>query len=348
MQNYVFSSPIEVNFHLTHTCNLRCVHCYLNAGDQSERELTSEEMNIVLDRLIDMKTFKIYLTGGEPMLRTDFFDIIKKLHRKMWMTLSTNGTLINEYNVEEVTKYIKEFAISIDGATAETHDQFRRFKGSFYKVIKAIKYINNTGDKNVVFIRTTLGKHNVNEIDDVIDMAISLNVRGIRFSTLYPKGRAIEHKHLFFDNYEIKNVITRILDRKKKLGVKNNIVILFDDSLQIPLKLFGLNDTGEELVTMKENCGAGNYMFSIMPNGDIFPCEFFQESSEFLVGNALRDDMTKLWKESKILNDVRNGIESPGMCKSCKFEEKCLTIRCPALILTRGYWCNWYESEQIV
>ena len=343
MDDFILNSPLEMSLHLTHACNLRCAHCYLNAGDVSEKELTSEEMNIVLDKLIDMKIFKILLTGGEPMLRKDFFDIIKKLHYKMWMILSTNGNFINEDNVKEITKYIKEFAISVDGATAKSHDQFRGVKGSFDKVIRAIDHINNIGNKDVNFvINTALGKHNINEIDDIIDMGISLHARSIRFSTLYPKGRALENKHLFFDNNEVKNVITRILERKKNI---ENMGISFDDGLQIPLKLFDLEDKVEKEKMMAGSCGVANSMFSIMPNGDIFPCEFFQENPEFIVGNALRDDIRKLWKESKIFHNIRKGIESPDMCKTCRFEEKCVTIRCVALILTRDYWCNWYDPK---
>ncbi len=345
MDDFILNSPLEVSFHLTHGCNLRCAHCYLSAGEPSEKELTPEEMNKVLDKLIDMKIFKILLTGGEPMLRKDFFDIIKKLYHKMWMVLSTNGYFISENNAEEITKYIKEFAISIDGATAKSHDQFRGVKGSFDKAIRSINNINNIGDRNIRFvINTTLGKHNINEIDDIIDMAISLNVNAIRFSTLYPKGRALENKHLFFDNNDVKNVIARILERKKNI---HNIGILFDDGLQIPLKLFSIEDHTEENDTKMRagTCGVANSMFSIMPNGDIFPCEFFQENQEFIIGNALRDDMYKLWKESHILKNIRKGIESPDMCKSCRFEKKCVTIRCAALILTRGYWCNWHEPK---
>lgn len=345
MDNFMLNSPLEVSFHLTHDCNLRCAHCYLNAGEPSEKELTPEDMSNILDKLIDMKIFRILLTGGEPMLRKDFFDIIKKLHHKIWMVLSTNGNFISENNVEEITRYIKEFAISVDGATAKSHDQFRCVKGSFDKVIRSINHINNMGDKNIkIVINTTLGKHNIDEIDDIIDMAISLNAMAIRFSTLYPKGRALENKHLFFNNNEVKNVITRILERKKNIY---NIGILFDDGLQIPLKLLGIKDNVEDndIEMRAGSCGIANSTFSIMPNGDIFPCEFFQESPEFIIGNALRDDMCKLWKESKILNNIRKGIKSPDMCKSCRFEEKCVTIRCAALILTRGYWCNWYGPK---
>lgn len=343
--NNLLNSPLEMSFHLTHDCNLRCAHCYLSAGDPSEKELTPEEMDIVLDKLIDMKIFKILLTGGEPMLRKDFFHIVKKLYHKMWIMLSTNGNFIDENNVEEITKYVKEFAISIDGATAKSHDQFRCVNGSFDKVIRSIYLINNMGDRNIrLVINTTLGKHNINEIDEIVDMVISLNANTIRFSTLYPKGRALKNKHLFLDNNEIKNAISRILERKKKIC---NIGILFDDGLQIPLKLLGLEENVEDhnMRMRLRRCGVANSIFSIMPNGDIFPCEFFQESSEFIIGNALKDDMYRLWEKSTILNDIRRGTESPDTCKSCKFEDKCVTIRCAALILTKGYWCNWYEQK---
>lgn len=346
MEYNILSAPVEVSFHLTHACNLRCSHCYLRAGFPEQNELDPEEMSEVLDKLIKMKIFRILLTGGEPMLREDFFDIIKKLHQKMWMTLSTNGNFINN-NVEELTKYVKEIAISIDGATAKSHDMFRGVKGSFDKTIKAIHNINDIKNKDIkLVINSTLTKHNIDEIDKMMDLADSLNAAIIRFGTLYPKGRALDNKHLFLDNNEVKNVIARILQKKKTI---DRLGIFFDDNLQIPLKLYGYeysDESDKEGSAIKgKRCGVGYSMFSIMPNGDIIPCDFFQESPEFIIGNALRDDLSKLWVESKVLKEIRKGIERPEICKSCKHENRCVTIKCAALIKTNSYLCNWYESK---
>jgi radical SAM protein with 4Fe4S-binding SPASM domain len=346
--NYnVLSAPFDVSLHLTHTCNLHCLHCYLRAGNPSKNELTPEEMERVLDKLIEMKIFRILLTGGEPMLREDFFDIIKKLHQKMWMILSTNGNFIDEDNIEEISKYIKEYIISLDGATARNHDKFRGVAGSFDKAIRAIYNINNFGNKDIrLVINSALNKYNIDEVEKIIDLAVYLNAGAIRFSVIYLKGRALDNKHIFLSNDEIKKVISRISQKKNTV---NDIKILFDDSFLAPLKLYGYDDlfepNKEKNGTNGNSCNVAKTMFSVMPNGDIIPCDLFQESPEFIIGNALRDDLLKLWKESKILNDLRTSLKSPYICRSCKNENKCITIRCAAIIMTNDYSCNWYESK---
>ncbi len=347
MESDILSAPFDMSFHLTHACNLRCSHCYIRAGSPSDNELSPGEMNEVLDKLIKMKIFRIQLTGGEPMLREDFFDIIKRLHQKMWVVLSTNGTLINDENIKELTRYIKEIVVSIDGATARSHDAFRGVKGSFDKAVSAVCHFNNNGNKiSKITINSALTTQNIGETERTIDLANSLNANAIRFSALYPKGRALDNMQIFLDNNQKKEVISRILQKKKTL---NSIDIFFDDSFSIPLKLFGYeysepqdNDRGDNQV---RGCGVARTMFSIMPNGDIVPCEMFQENPEYVVGNALRDDISRLWIESKILNTLRNGINNPELCKSCKHQSKCTTIRCAAIIKTKSYWCTWYSSK---
>lgn len=335
-REHILSAPTDVSFHLTHACNLKCLHCYIDAGSSEKDELNEEEMNKVLDKLIESKIFRIFLTGGEPMLRKDFMDIIKKLHMKMWMTLSTNGYYINEDNIQELSKYIKEYAISVDGATPDSHDNFRGIKGSFDKAINAINIINQ--NKGTVAMNTALSRHNIHEIEKIIDMGKYLNVKAIRFSTLYPKGRAIEHKALFLDNEEIKNAISRILNKSKEIRVD------FDDSFQIPLKLYYKNS---KHLRGDQTCGIGYATITIMPNGNLIPCEFFQESPEFIIGNILKDDLKQLWKGSQILDFVRKEktLKYPDICRSCRHDSKCLTIKCPALIITKSSWCNWYEKK---
>ncbi len=345
MENDILSAPFDMSFHLTHKCNLRCTHCYIRAGDSSGSDPNPEQMSEVLDKLIKIKIFKAQLTGGEPMLRSDFFDIIKKLHKKMWVSLSTNGTLINEDNIEELTDYVKEFIISIDGATARSHDKFRGANGSFDKTVRAIQFLNDNAKKEVITnINSTLSKNNIGEAEDLIDLAISLKVKALRFSILYPKGRALDNKHLFLSKEEIKEVISRILKKKKNL---ENIEIDFDETFRVPLKLFGFksqigrNGDGRN---KNKGCGVAHTKFSIMPNGEIIPCELFQENPEYIIGNALKDNISRLWLESKILNSLRNGTQGPELCKSCKHEKECETILCAAIIRTNSYWCIWYES----
>src|SRR4030042_6681158 len=123
-----------VAWELTRSCNLACVHCRAS----SERgpypgELTTEECYRVMDDIASFSKPVIILTGGEPLLRTDLFDLSAYGSKKgLRMVMATNGTLLTEEMIQKLKgSGIQRISISLDGPDAETHDAFRKAKGSF-------------------------------------------------------------------------------------------------------------------------------------------------------------------------------------------------------------------------
>ena len=140
----------SVTIEITNNCNLRCKHCCVNAGEKNDYEFSTNELKDILKKCVDWKPYNIALSGGEPMLRKDFFYILEYL-RKIYtgiISLSTNGTLINEDNVEKLCSLVDQIDISIDGVDEESCAKIRG-KGIFNKVINSVKLIQGQGFNNI-------------------------------------------------------------------------------------------------------------------------------------------------------------------------------------------------------
>ena len=163
---YSIKGPLTVGWDITHMCNLRCKHCYANAGKRIEEEFSLEEIKKIVDELDSLGTVLIALAGGEPMLRKDIYEIISYIKSKgMEVFLNTNGTMINEDTIIElINAGLTHIEISVDGLE-EDHD-FIRGKGSFEKVLNALEICKKYNIK--VGIMSTLFKHNYKNIPNFI------------------------------------------------------------------------------------------------------------------------------------------------------------------------------------
>lgn len=137
------SAPIFTWWDITKVCNLHCKQCYSNSGRPSKNELTTSEVFSIIDQLATNRVFYIYFLGGEPLLRYDFFEILRKCREKDIITMmSTNGWFVDKKNTEKLLNSgIHTVRVSIDGATADVHDKIRGVKGSFEKALKALSIL---------------------------------------------------------------------------------------------------------------------------------------------------------------------------------------------------------------
>src|SRR5262249_48471331 len=125
--------PSLVSWNLTRRCNLRCPHCYMEGGKAAANELTTDECLRVLDELAALGTEMVILTGGEPLLRRDVYEIARAAsHDGMWVVMGTNGVLVTDAVVETMIECgVRGVAISLDSIDAARHDGFRGGRGAF-------------------------------------------------------------------------------------------------------------------------------------------------------------------------------------------------------------------------
>jgi len=165
------SAPFLVVWDFTHKCNLSCKHCYSNSGAVNEEELTTQQALAAVDQIADAGVTALAFSGGEPLTRKDFFQVARYASdRGLYVSVASNGTLLSKENVQKLKEAkVNYIDVSIDGASAKTHDDFRGVPGTFDKAVAGLK--NCVEADLCVCIATTVGKNNMAELPAIIDLA---------------------------------------------------------------------------------------------------------------------------------------------------------------------------------
>ncbi|MBU2519933.1 MAG: radical SAM protein, partial [Nanoarchaeota archaeon] len=243
--------PVFAIWEITSKCNLNCVHC---SSSDLEGEMTKEECFKVIDKLDDSGIFWVQLSGGEPLLRNDIFEILSYLRKKGIDTeIYTNGTLITK----EIAKKLKildvdNINISLDGLK-QSHERIRG-RETYEKTVEGIK---NCLDENLDAVLTiTLMKSCIGDLEKLLEFAIQKGMDKVKIIDLMPvgKGDALYKKEMLNKN-EMKNVV-KIL---KKYSDRLLIIP------EVPIFEF------------EHICDAARTFFRITPDGNITPCSFFKK-----------------------------------------------------------------------
>ncbi len=323
-------------WNITNKCNLTCHHCYISAGPDKERagELSTKEAKAFIDDVSEMGVPLLLFTGGEPLVRNDFWELAAHAKaKKLRAVISTNGTLITK----NIAKRLKDsgisyVGISIDGADSETHDAIRNQRGSFAKAIQALK---NCVEINLKCgIRITASKDNVAEIPNLLDLCLELGVPRFCLYWLVPSGRG---KGMYDDKQLNREEILKTLDflfEKAKNLDPSLIEILTVDAPQDGIYL--LKKMKEEnhpeyknayklLSFTGDSCSAGDRAANVDPVGNIYACQFAQRP-ELVVGNVRDRKFSEIWNnsDSDILTKFRAKKEQlRGICGDCVNKNIC-------------------------
>ena len=284
-----------VIFEVTNRCNLRCVHCCNNADVCSDYELSKNEVIKILDFLISNDPVNIIISGGEPLIRDDFVEIICYLRKNYdgKITVMTNATLINKNNVSFIVKNIDEINISIDGIDEKTTDRVRG-KGVFKKVLDTVNLLHEEDFGNIA-LSMVFGDKNYHLESKFIALNRRLGTRPV-IRGFAEMGRGKENKDVFSTKEKMKNVDI-IFD-------ENNLQQEFTKSLS-PC-----------------TCGAGKEKILVDYKGDIYPCQWFREVEDKM-GNALEKNVSEL----HLTKAVRR-VESFYPWKYPKCHECCVNYFC--------------------
>ena len=303
--------PLSVHFDLTWRCNERCIHCYLDHDDHGE--VTTAEVKGILDQLASAGTFFLILSGGEPLLRKDFFQIVEHARRLMFsVKLKTNGILIGEREAARLRELAVEVVqISVYSHRAEVHDAITKVPGSLERTLNAVRFLRDQGLK--VIIAGVMMRQNMGDHKQVQKLAEELGVSFQLDPTITPK--------LDGD--------TSILD----LRIPDSALpeLFRDDSLVGDADEFcasGEVDTGA-LEALP--CSAGHTACYISPYADVFPCVQFPLPT----GNLREQRFLDVWRGSREMQQVRDiRMSDLHTCTSCGNVASC--SRCPGLAYMEG------------
>ena len=246
----------------------------------------------IITKLKNFGIINIYITGGENLINEYFFTITKKILDNGFETgLSTNAMVINkEIIIRLKLLKIETIQVSIDGKSEKTHDFIRNSVGAFKKTIKGIKTLLKHNIEPI--FNTVVNKYNINEIEDIIRMGVSLSIKQYKFFPVKSLGRA-KHNNLIIEKSKWQKIPFNYF------STKYNVEIDF-------LKMDG-----------SENCGAGISGFAIDQFADIYPCIFGINNKKQRIGNILDDDILELWNTSKILQNFRK-LDNTQPCNRCE------------------------------
>jgi radical SAM protein with 4Fe4S-binding SPASM domain len=302
-----------VQWHLTERCNLRCSHCYQTGGKIAELSLA--EIREVLDEIVDMlaawsKAYQVEfspsfnVTGGEPFLRHDLFEILHDMRSRGFATyLLTNGTLIDAQKAAALAECgVKGVQVSIEGSE-EIHDQIRG-QGSFSASCQGVAHLLAAGHK--VTLNATLSEINAEKFHDLVDIATSLGVQRLGFSRLVPSGRGLD-------------LVDQMIGREKLRKIYEAIFALPTTGLEIvtgdPVASqmrsgAGADDCGS---IATGGCAAGVAGLTLLPDGTVTPCRRLAVP----IGNVREDSLREIWADSEILEQLRDRRQYKGRCGSC-------------------------------
>lgn len=305
------SAPKMITWEVTYRCDMKCPHCFTAAGKPLANELDTKQAMELIDRLAAMHVFTILLSGGEPLLRPDIMGLLRRIASKyMRIDMGTNGVNIPDESLVQLSSVpVSHVHVSIDGIGVH-HDRFRGHKGAFREACNTIHRLREANIPMSISMAVT--RQNLNEVEDVIDLAHELRCKGFKAIPFYPVGRgALNQGEMILDTYGHYHLYRTLAEKKKEL--KGMLAIWTETCF--PFLLDGTPGLCVEDGPM--GCSAGYDTLCIGADGTVYPCPYLRD---FPLGNA-RHGIKRLWKSAPLLQEVR-GLSKGTMhepCKSCGY-----------------------------
>ena len=301
---------------LTNLCNERCLHCGSRCGEAApEGMLSGEEIKAFLYKTaqeFDVREFQLCITGGEPLLREDFFDIMDYANSLGYnWGMTSNGTLIDKEKALLLKKAgLKTISISLDGLP-ETNDWFRQTEGGFERALNGVRALAEYGGLNHLQVTTVVHKRNISELPKLYELLKKERLNSWRVINIEPIGRAKDNAELALSPEDYKTMFTFIREH-------------YSDPV-LPTVYGCAHYLGAEMEREVRKwyflCNAGVYTASIMWNGDIAACLDIERRPELVQGNIRRDDFADVWQNR--FSQFRGDMRKCGDCAACSDYEFC-------------------------
>ena len=334
-----------VAWEVTRSCNLACVHCRASAVcEPYERELDTEKCKRILDEIATVGKPVIILTGGEPLLRKDIYEIAAYGDQKgLRMVLATNGTLVTETVAENLIKAgIRRVSVSIDGPEAGSHDAFRRVPGAFAGAMTGIAAMKRAGLE--FQINTTITKANIAQIREIHDLAHDLGAAAHHIFLLVPTGRAKEMVDQEITPLAYEETLNWFYEEEQGCAIQLKATCaphyfrIFHqrrkerDSAQVG-KPAPAGPGVQPLHAMTRGCMGGISFCFISHRGQVQPCGYL----ELDCGQLTEKSFPEIWGTSSIFQDLRDLGRYKGKCGRCEFIGVCGGCRARAYEATGNY-----------
>jgi heme b synthase len=318
-----------IAWELTRSCNLSCRHCRASSKlGPYTNELTTEQCFKLIDEILLFSKPIVILTGGEPLLRKDLFEIIDYGRKQgLIMVMAPNGTLLTDENIAKIIHSgIKRISVSLDGPDSASHDNLRQVPGAFTQACEGIKKAKNAGLE--FQINSTITKRNIGLLPQLMKLAKDLGAKAHHIFLLVPTGRAKDMAEEELSAAEYEKALDFLAEEKKSSDLEIKITcaphfnrILAQKHLAPASSLTG------------RGCMGGVGFCFISHIGDVQPCGYL----EIKCGNVRELELKKIWLESEVFNNIRDWDKYTGKCGRCEFKSICGGCRARAYAKYNNY-----------
>ncbi len=304
-----------IAWELTRDCNLSCQHCRASSGyGPHSNEWTTQECLKLVDEISFFARPIIILTGGEPLLRKDIFEIAAYCKSKGLITvMAPNGTLLTQENIKKIiASGVRRISVSLDGAQALTHNELRQAPGAFEAACRGLALAKNAGLEFQV--NSTITKRNIQELPQLINLAKDLSAKAHHIFLLVPTGRAKDMAQDELSAQEYEEALEFLAKEKKnfKIEIKITCAPHFNRVL--------LQSRGAAFSELAGRGCMGGVSFCFISHiGEVQPCGYL----ELNCGNVRKDGFKKVWEGSRVLNNIRDWGKYKGKCGHCEFKSVC-------------------------
>ena len=341
-----------VFWELTARCNLKCCHCRAEAQDDFVAgELSTEQIVAVLREIREAGDPIMVLTGGEPLVRKDFFDIAKAcVGMFSRVALATNGTIVDDAIAKRIVETgIQRVSVSLDGAKAATHDTFRGVAGSFEATLRGYDAMARAGAS--LQVNATVARHNIDEVEDLLNFVLARKAAAFHVFALVPVGcgaQISDDARLSTAQMErfLRWLFDKSVELRDRIHIKATCAPQYYRIMREVSRERGVPPPGgpghghghghgaaNGMQAMTRGCLAGSAVCFISRTGDVQPCGYLPVR----VGNVLKQRFPDIWRDSGVFAALRDPTQLKGKCGSCGYRVVCEGCRARAYASTSDY-----------
>ncbi len=331
-------APRIIAWEITRSCNLSCAHCRAAAEfGRYPGELSLQEAKATIDDITTITNPIIILTGGEPLMRPDVWEIADYAREHGCMpVIGTNATLITDETAVQLAAHgIPRISVSLDFPTAAEHDAFRGERGAFDASIRGIRLAQAHGVG--VQVNMTVTARNANRLEEMHDLVLSLGIDAFHIFLLVPTGRGegLRDIELSPQGYEDALLWAYRRQRTSPLHFKPTDAPQYYRIIRQQAALEGRTVTAEEygMDAITRGCLGGITFGFISHVGDVQPCGYF----DMQLGNVKDRPFSQIWTDAPVFADLRDYSRLKGKCGACEFKGVCGGCRARALSATGDY-----------
>lgn len=338
-------APLLVIWEVTQACDLACVHCRASAmPGRSQNELTTEEGYRLLDQVkafgetMPFGSPLFVFTGGDPLKRPDLYDLIRysvKLGLRTNVTPSSTPLLTKEAIDQFKANGVSRMAISVDGADAATHDNFRQVPGSFDRCMMALRHARDIGLDTQ--FQTTVTKRNMHQLDQIAELVTEAGSKMWSLFFLIVTGRALEADDLTAEEYE--QVFAKMYEISKRVPFDIKTTEAMHYRRYVAQRRKAEHGEDENSANAKRvafrtaGVSDGRGFVFVSHEGNIYPSGFLAINA----GNVRNESLVDVYRNSELFLSLRDSDQREGKCGACEYVNMCGGSRSRAYALTGHY-----------